>query len=91
MSARIRVRVTPRAARNELAGWQDDVLRVRVTAPPVEGKANASVARLVAAALGVPKSAVGIVSGATTREKLVEVAGLAQDEALRRLHDAVPP
>ena len=90
MTARIQVRVTPRASRDALAGWQGDVLRVRVTAPPVEGKANAAVARLVAKAVGVPKSAVGIVSGAGAREKLVEVAGLSQDEALRRLREAVP-
>jgi len=90
MSARIRVRVTPRASRDELAGWRDGVLRVRVAAPPVEGRANAAVARLLARALGVPKSAVGIMAGTGAREKLVEVAGLDQDEALRRLRAAVP-
>jgi uncharacterized protein (TIGR00251 family) len=90
MSARIRVRVTPRASRDGLAGWQDGVLRIRVTAPPVEGKANASVARLLAKALGVPTSAIGIMSGAGARDKLVEVAGIEQDEALRRLQEVVP-
>ena len=90
MSARIRVRVTPRASRDELAGWRDGVLRVRVAAPPVEGRANDAVARLLAKALGVPKSAVGVVSGAGAREKLFEVAGIDQDEALRRLREAVP-
>lgn len=89
MSARIRVRVTPRASRDGLA-WRDGVLLVRVAAPPVEGKANDAVARLLAKALAVPKSAVGVVSGASARAKLVEVAGIDQDEALRRLHNAVP-
>lgn len=88
MSARIRVRVTPRASRDGLVGWRDGVLRVRVAAPPVEGRANDTVARLLAKALGVPKSAVGIMSGAGAREKLVEVAGIEQDEALRRLEAA---
>ena len=88
MSARIRVRVTPRASRDELAGWREGVLRVRVAAPPVEGRANDAVARLLAKALGVPKSAVGIMSGAGAREKLVEVAGVEQDEAMRRLEAA---
>ena len=88
MTARIRVRVTPRAARDGLAGWQGGVLRVRVTAPPVEGKANDAVERLLAQALGVAKSGVGVVSGAGAREKLVEVAGLSQDEAVRRLRAA---
>jgi uncharacterized protein (TIGR00251 family) len=90
MSARIRIRVTPRASRDGLDGWQDGVLRIRVTAPPVEGKANASVARLLAKALGVPTSAIGIMSGAGARDKLVEVAGIEQDEALRRLQEVVP-
>lgn len=88
MPARIHVRVTPRASRDELAGWREGVLRVRVAAPPVEGRANDAVARLLAKALGVPKSAVGIMSGAGAREKLVEVAGIEQDEALRRLEAA---
>jgi hypothetical protein len=91
MSARVRVRVTPRAARDGLAGWQDGVLRIRVTAPPAEGKANDAVARLLARTLGVPTSAVGIVSGATAREKLIEVAGIDQEEALRRLREVAPP
>jgi hypothetical protein len=88
MSARIRVRVTPRASRDELVGWREGVLRVRVAAPPVEGRANDAVARLLAKALGVPKSAVGIMSGAGAREKLVEVAGVEQAEAMRRLEAA---
>ena len=85
MEARIRVRLTPRAARDEIAGWQGDVLRVRVTAPPVEGQANAALARLLARALGVPPSRVGVVAGARGRDKTVAIDGLSQEEALRRL------
>ena len=88
MQARIRVRLTPRAARDEVAGWQDGVLRVRVTAPPVEGRANAALERLLAGALGLPKTAVRVVGGAQSRDKTVAVEGIAQEEALRRLGEA---
>ena len=85
VDSRIRVRLTPRAARDEIAGWQGDVLRVRVTAPPVEGQANAALARLLARALGVPPSRVGVIAGARGREKTVAIEGLSQEEALLRL------
>ncbi|MEX0786641.1 MAG: DUF167 domain-containing protein [Dehalococcoidia bacterium] len=88
MEARIRVRVTPRAARDGIAGWQDGVLRVRVTAPPIAGKANDAVAALIAKALGVPKSAVGVAAGARGRDKTIAIANLAQDEVERRLREA---
>ncbi len=85
IEVRISVRLTPRAARDQIAGWQDDVLRVRVTAPPVDGEANEALVRLLAKTLGVPKSAVGIVSGAKARDKIVGIAGLTREEALLRL------
>ncbi len=85
--ARIRVRLTPRSGRNEIAGWRDELLLVRVTAPPVDGKANAALERLIAKALGVPKRDVSVVSGARGREKSVAIAGMRQadvDELLER-------
>lgn len=89
MEARIRVRLTPRAARDAIVGWQDDVLRVRVTAPPVGGRANAALERLLADALGVPKSAVCVVAGTRGREKTVAIEGASREEALRRLREAI--
>jgi uncharacterized protein (TIGR00251 family) len=85
MEARIRVRLTPRAARDEIAGWRDGMLLARVTAPPVEGRANAALARLLARALDLPPSRVGVIAGARGREKTVAIDGLSQEEALRRL------
>jgi len=85
METRISVQLTPRAARDQVAGWQDGVLRVRVTAPPVAGKANEALCRLLAGALGVPKSRVGIVSGATGRRKTVAIAGLSPADVQRLL------
>ncbi len=55
-------------------------MRARVTAPPVDGKANAALERLVANALGVPKSAVSVVSGARGREKTLAIEGYSKDE-----------
>ena len=91
MDARIRVRLTPRSARDELAGWQDGELRVKVTAPPVEGKANAALERLLAEVLRVPKTSVRVVAGNRGRVKTVAIEGLSQDEALSRLREASPP
>ncbi len=88
LEARIRVRLTPKASRDEIVGWQDGLLRVRVCAPPVDGKANDALVRLLAKALGVPKSAVGVVSGAKSREKLIGVGGIDSDEAAARLGGA---
>ncbi len=90
MDARIRVRLTPRSARDQLAGWQEGELRVRVTAPPVDGQANAALERLLAQVLGVPKTRVRVVVGSRGRTKTVAVEGLSRAEALRRLREASP-
>lgn len=79
------VRVQPRASRDAIVGWQEGSLRVRVTAPPVEGEANLAVARLLARALGVAPSAVSVIRGARGRDKLVRIAGLDDDGVQRRL------
>jgi uncharacterized protein (TIGR00251 family) len=76
VAERIDVRVQPRAPRNEIAGWRGDRLVVRVTAPPVDDRANVAVCRLIAKRAGVPRSAVRVVIGARSRDKVVEVAGL---------------
>jgi uncharacterized protein len=82
----IRVRVQPRASRDEIVGWRaDDVLGVRVTAAPVEGQANAAVARLVATALSLPRSAVTVARGERGRDKVLRVAGLSAEDVRARL------
>jgi uncharacterized protein (TIGR00251 family) len=84
-SARITVRVTPRSGKDSIESGAGGVLLVRVTAPPDEGKANAAVCKVVAGALGVPKSAVTVVRGHTARTKALEVTGLTQEQAEERL------
>jgi uncharacterized protein (TIGR00251 family) len=81
---RVAVRVQPRATRDEISGERDGALVVRVTAPPVEGKANEAVRTLLAKRLGVARGRVKVVRGASSRDKLVEVEGV-DAEALRRL------
>jgi uncharacterized protein (TIGR00251 family) len=81
--ARIPVRVQPRARKDEIGGERGGVLIVRVTAPPVEGKANDAVRKLLAKRLGIAPGRVSIVRGATGRDKLVEVDGMDAD-AIRR-------
>jgi len=84
-AVRIPVRAQPRASRSELAGEYDGALKVRLAAPPVEGAANEELVRFLARLLGVPKSAVRVVSGETGRNKMVEVEGVAVDDVARVL------
>lgn len=75
---KIEVSLTPRASRDEIVGIRDGLLRVRVTAPPVDGRANEALRRLIAKHLGVAKSRVRIERGARGRRKLLSVEGLDQ-------------
>ena len=79
------VRVTPRARRDAVAGWRDGTLRVRVSAPPVEGKANVAVAKLLAKSLGIPTHDIAIARGEKSRQKQVVVEGLSEQEIRARL------
>lgn len=82
---RFRVRVQPRASRTELAGEYGEAVKVRLTAPPVEGAANEALVEFLSDRLGVAKSAVRIVRGHTGRDKTVQVAGLRPPEVRRAL------
>jgi uncharacterized protein len=75
------IRVQPRAKRTEVAGERGDAVVIRVNAPPVDGRANEAVCRLIAKRLDVPRTAVRIVRGESARDKLVRVDGLSADEA----------
>ena len=82
---RFGIRVQPRASRDEVAGFWGGVLRVRLRAPPVDGKANEALVAFLAAELGLSRSQVRIVSGIGSRNKVIEVdaeAGPALDRIL---------
>ena len=75
---KLRVKATPNAKTTELIGWEDDprvgkVLRVRIAAAPVEGKANAELVRFLAGWLGVPRAEVRLEKGGSSRIKCFEV------------------
>jgi uncharacterized protein (TIGR00251 family) len=74
---RIEVRVQPRASTNEIVGYRDGVLRVRLQAPPVDGAANEALVRFLADEFGVARRQVRIVSGRGSRNKIVEVEAVA--------------
>ena len=75
-SVTFEVRVVPRASRDEIIGVHEGALKVALTPPPVEGAANAALAKLVSKALGVPKTQVEIVRGQRARTKLLRVHGI---------------
>lgn len=83
MATRLKVRVTPRASKNEIVGWRDGVLIVRTTAPPIEGAANKACIELVAKMLGVKRSQVSLVHGDKSRDKTFEIADLSDDDLKR--------
>ena len=81
------VRVVPRASKNEIVGIHGDALKVRLTAPPVEGRANEALITFLAKRLGVRKSQVEIVTGAASRRKMIcviDVSGQEVEEGLLR-------
>jgi uncharacterized protein (TIGR00251 family) len=88
VSARLHLRVSPGASSDAVVGRHGAAWKVRVAAPPENGKANAAVVRLLAGALGVPARDVSIVSGQSSRDKTVALAGLDTDEIERRLVNA---
>jgi len=79
------VRVQPRASRTAIAGVLGDALKVAVAAPPVEGRANEALVRFFTELFEVPRSAVEIVSGGSSRNKVVRVAGVSADWVRGRL------
>ncbi len=84
-SVRIRLRVQSSARHNELVGFREGTLIVRVTAAAIEGRANESLRRLVAKRLRVPTSAVTIVRGHRSRDKFIEIDGLDHRTLLKAL------
>ena len=80
---RLAVRIAPRSSRNAVLGTHDGALKIALTAPPVDGEANAALIAFVAKSLGVAKRQVRIASGATQKEKVLELDGV-DVEAVRQ-------
>ena len=84
-SVLITVRVIPRAARSQIAGTRNDALLVRLSAPPVDGAANAELIEVLAAALDVPRRDISLIVGERSRTKRVQVRGLTASDVTRLL------
>src|SRR5438128_246925 len=70
------IKAIPNAPRSEVVGWLGDALKVKIHAPPVEGKANDALCEFLAETLGLPRRAVTLLRGDTSRQKIVRIAGL---------------
>src|SRR5438034_11323589 len=79
------LRVQPRASRNAVVGWTGDSLNIRLAAPPVEGAANAACLTFLADLLDLPQSQLEILRGDHSRQKVVRITGLTQDEVREKL------
>lgn len=79
------LKVVPRASRTEVAGEHGDALKIRLQAPPVDGKANAALLEFLSDALDVPRARISLVRGETGRTKTIRIAGLSASEATARL------
>jgi uncharacterized protein (TIGR00251 family) len=84
-TTRVRLRISPGSRKTELAGRHGDGWKVRVSAPPEDGRANDAVLELLAKRLGLPRRALSIVSGHKARDKVVEMSGIDAQEAERKL------
>jgi uncharacterized protein (TIGR00251 family) len=76
---RFAVRVQPRASKNEVVGIYGTALKIRLQAPPVDGAANAALISFLADLFGVSRRSVRIISGESSRDKIVEIAGVSAD------------
>ncbi len=79
------VKVHPRAKKNAIAGEFGDALKLSLTSPPVDGRANQACIEFFAKLLMVPRSSVTIASGQTSRQKVIRVSGLSAEEVRRRI------
>jgi len=83
--ATLTLHIQPGAKKTEVSGMYGDALKIRLAAPPVDGKANAALIAFVAERLGLPKASVRLISGQTSRRKIVEVAAAPSDTEQRLL------
>jgi uncharacterized protein (TIGR00251 family) len=84
-TARISVYVQPRASKTCIAGFHDGAIKIRLAAPPVDGAANAALIEFVAERLGVAKSRVRLISGTSSRRKVLEIEGVDEATVARAL------
>ncbi len=87
--ATFRVRVQPAASKNQIVGVQEDALKVRISAPPLQGKANKMLIQFLAKQLTIKRSQLEIISGHTTRSKTIHVIGEGTEKKLQNIIDSI--
>ena len=80
------VRIQPRASKNEIVMRDDGSIKIRLTAPPVDGAANEALVKFLAGTLSIAKSQVTIISGQTSRDKVVRITGVPDEDVMRLLN-----
>jgi uncharacterized protein (TIGR00251 family) len=90
-SCTLAIKAIPNAPRSEVVGWLGDALKVKVHAPPVEGRANDALCAFLAETLGLPRRAVTVLRGDTSRQKLVRLDGLTLAEVKARFSGPAAP
>jgi len=83
---RVAIKVTPNAGSNEITGYKDEILQVKVAAAPEKGKANKALVDLLAEKLGVRKSSIAIIKGETSRKKVILFNGIRNEELIKKLN-----
>jgi uncharacterized protein (TIGR00251 family) len=86
----LKVLLQPRASRDGIVGMHGDALKVKVTAPPLEGRANKALKKLLAERLGLPPSRIEITTGQRSREKILKISGIAKEQIERTLGIGLP-
>lgn len=76
----VKIKVIPKAAQNALAGWENDILKIRLRAVPEKGEANETLIAYLSKLLDIPKSRIHLVRGHHSRHKLLEIEGMTEDE-----------
>lgn len=82
---RLEIKVQPRSSRNQIAGVQDGILKIKLTAPPVDGEANLALIEYLSSLLGVPKRSINLIKGEISRNKLVEINGIKREFLLNKV------
>ena len=86
-SAVIHVKVSPRSSRTEIVGKADGVYRIKLTAPPIEGKANKALINFLAKKTGLPKRKIQIVSGEHSRNKTIRIHTISSESVMKYLEE----
>lgn len=80
LQSRIKVKVLPRSSKNQIIGQEGDLFKVKLTSPPVEGKANTALIQFLAKKLGIAKGRIEIISGKSARLKTLQISGLSLND-----------